>query len=113
MFDRRAHPVTYVAKNGQFPRGPYRPRTPPEVYLAAGLSLRLNTKIGDESIRYIAKKSDLSPQTLLNILNGTTWPDLRTIAKLEVALGAKLWGNEHRKDHHKARVWHYPFPNLP
>ena len=32
--------------------------------------------------------------------NGTTWPDLRTIAKLEVALNTRLWGNEHRKTRH-------------
>ena len=37
----------------------------------------LDQKMGDESIRYIAKKAGLSPQTVLNILNGTTWPDLR------------------------------------
>ena len=39
----------------------------------------------------------LSPQTLVNILHGETWPDLLTIARLEESLGAKLWGNEHRK----------------
>ena len=45
----------------------------------------------------LPKKADVSPQTILNVLNGTTWPDLRTIARLENALAAKLWGNGHRK----------------
>ena len=67
-------------------------------YLAAALAIRLDHKIGGESIRYIAKKAGLSPQTVLNILNGKTWPDLRTIAKLEIALNTRLWGNEHRKN---------------
>lgn len=93
----RSHPATYVAKNGRFPHGPYKGSTPHEVYLAGGLAIRLRAKIGDESIRYIAKTANLSPQTIFNILNGTTWPDLRTIAKLERTLGAKLWGSEHRK----------------
>ena len=77
--------------------GPYRNETPPEAFLAVGLALRLKNKIGNESIRYVAKKANLGPQTILNILNGKTWPDLLTIARLEHALEAKLWGNEHRK----------------
>ena len=93
----RPHPTEFVAKKSFFPHGPYRPETPPEVYLAAALAIRLRTKIGDESVRYIAKKAGLSPQTILNILNGTTWPDLRTIAKLENAFDYRLWGYEHRK----------------
>ena len=93
----RKHPVTYVASIGTFPQGPYRRGTPQEVYLAAGLARRLKEKMKGESIRYIAKKADLSAQTLVNILHGKTWPDLLTIARLENALGGKLWGNEHRK----------------
>ena len=97
MSDPRDHPITYLAKKSSFPDGPYRPEAPPEVYLAAALAIRLNKKIGSESIRYVAKKAGLSPQTLINILTGTTWPDLRTIARLETALNTRLWGNEHRK----------------
>ena len=93
----RKHPATYLASIGTFPQGPYRRGTPSEVYLAAGLARRLKEKIKGESIRYIAKKADLSPQTLVNILHGKTWPDLLTIARLENALEAKIWGNEHRK----------------
>ena len=93
----RKHPVTYIVKGGAFPEGPYLWETPSEVYLAAGLARRLKDKIGKESIRYVAKKAQLSPQTLVNILHGNTWPDLLTIARLEEALGTRLWGSEHRK----------------
>ena len=87
--------------------GPFRADgTPPEAFLAAALAGRLGTKSVDESIRYVAKKADLSPQTILNILNGKTWPDLRTIAKLENAFNSRLWGYEHRKDSWKHRNNH-------
>ena len=74
----------------------FRPDTPKEVYLAAGVARRLNNEIGRDTVRYIAKKAGLSPQTILNILNGATWPDLRTIARLEVLFDYRLWGYEHR-----------------
>ena len=97
MANPRQQPTAFLSKQTHFPEGPFRSGTPAEVYLAAALATRLKNKIGNESIRYVAKKAQLSPQTVLNILNGKTWPDLRTIAKLEVALNTRLWGNEHRK----------------
>ena len=117
----RLHPFTYVAKSrfrgGEkyrpFPYGKFRKGSPPEVFLAAALARRLKEKIGDESIRYIAKKADLSPQTILNILNGRSWPDLRTIAKLENALNSQLWGSEHRQyrsKHHYLYTSRISFP---
>ena len=102
----RQHPITYLAKNGSFPHGPFRPETPPEVYLAAALARRLKMGIWRNSIRYVAKKADISPQTIINILNGKSWPDLRTIAKLENAFNSRLWGYEHRKDSRKYRNDH-------
>ena len=97
MPNPRQNPAAFLAKKRVFPEGPFRLGTPAEVYLAAALATRLDHKIGGGSIRYIAKTAGLSPQTVLNILNGKTWPDLRTIAKLEIALNTRLWGNEHRK----------------
>jgi DNA-binding phage protein len=43
------------------------------------------------SVRQVARTAGLSHATLLAILNGTTWADLYTVAKLEVALGRSLW----------------------
>ncbi|MCQ3805297.1 MAG: helix-turn-helix domain-containing protein [Acidimicrobiia bacterium] len=93
----RKHPATYIADHGVFPEGPYRKGTPSEVFLAAGLALRLKKEIEKDSIRYVAKMAKLSPQTLVNILHGKSWPDLLTIARLEESLGRRLWGSEHRK----------------
>ena len=96
MPTRRQRPVTYLAEGSAYPDGPFRWGTPWEVFLAAALAARLKDSIGDESIRYIGKISGLHPQTILNILNGKTWPDLRTIARLERSLRTRLWGTEHR-----------------
>ena len=96
MPSARPHPVTYLEEGGTYPDGPFREKIPWEVLLAAALSKRLRDRIGDESIRYIGKISGLHPQTILNILNGKAWPDLRTIARLERALRTQLWGKEHR-----------------
>ena len=97
MPEPREPPADFLRENGYFPDGPFRYPTPKEVFLAAGVAERLNKAIGEESFRYVAKKAGLSPQTILNILNGKTWPDLRTIAKLEQALGVRLWGQEHTR----------------
>jgi transcriptional regulator with XRE-family HTH domain len=43
------------------------------------------------SVRKVARAAGLSHATLLAILNGVTWADLYTVAKLEVALGRSLW----------------------
>jgi len=97
MSEPRQHPVTYLEKDGSFPKGPFRSESPPEVYLAAALADRLQTATRSDSIRYIAKLAHLSPQPILNILNGRSWPDLRTIARLEVVFDCMLWGYEHRR----------------
>ena len=42
----------------------------------------------------IAKDAGIHRQTVTNILNGDTWPNLTTIYRLEVALEHRLWHNE-------------------
>jgi hypothetical protein len=63
---------------------------------AAGESARqfasnLRAAIGPASIRSVAREAAIHHLTILNILNGSTWPDLYTVAKLEIALGVRLW----------------------
>lgn len=53
--------------------------------------LNLRTAIGDRSIRAIAKDAGINHVTLLIVLEGRSWPDLATIAKLERGLGVDLW----------------------
>lgn len=46
------------------------------------------------SINQIAKKANVSPQTIHNILDGKTWGDAPTIWRLEGALQERLWVND-------------------
>ena len=44
----------------------------------------------------MAELTGLGRQTIDNILIGKGWPDIRTVARLEVVLKQRLWGKEHR-----------------
>lgn len=92
---KKPRPVDY-APDGSWPDGPLAPDAPPEAHLAAALARRLKKEIGCRPLRRIAARAGVSAPTISHIVNGKTWPDLRTLARLEVALGKRLWGKEHR-----------------
>lgn len=43
------------------------------------------------SANRLADSSGVNRQTIANVLAGSSWPDLLTIANLEIALEADLW----------------------
>lgn len=43
------------------------------------------------TVRALAEKTGVSASTISDILNGSVWPSVATLAQLEVALGVKLW----------------------
>ncbi|MGP4084410.1 helix-turn-helix domain-containing protein [Streptomyces sp. KR55] len=45
------------------------------------------------SANALAQASDVNRQVIANVLAGTVWPDLLTVASLEGALGEQLWPN--------------------
>ncbi len=53
--------------------------------------LRLDQAIGERPIREVARVADISHTTVLAVLAGARWPDMATVAKLEVALSTDLW----------------------
>lgn len=59
--------------------------------VARRFTLNLREAIGDRSVRAAARAADLNHVTLVAILEGRTWPDMETIAKLELYLGVDLW----------------------
>lgn len=61
------------------------------VEVARVLSLRLEAALGSRSVRSLSRDSDVPDGTILRILNGATWPDIRTVARLERALDADLY----------------------
>jgi len=67
------------------------PSADPHVELARQFNIRLRNAIGNETLRSVATRADLSHQGLSRILAGATWPDMLSISRLEAALGTDLW----------------------
>jgi transcriptional regulator with XRE-family HTH domain len=67
------------------------PALDPTAEVARQLAENLRLAIGDRSVRSVARAADVDHSTIAAILNGRTWPDLYTIAKLERGLGMDLW----------------------
>ncbi len=90
-------PRSYLTDDAQWPAGHLRHNAPPEALLARAISRRLHAALKGRSARAIAELAGLSHQTVINVLDGLTWWDAITIARLERALDTRLWGDEHRK----------------
>jgi hypothetical protein len=86
-----AQPNTYIAKNQQWPHGKLAPNAPFEATIQQRLSRRLDTAIGNRSLRNLSAAANVSPQTISALIKGTTWGDLVTLARLEHALNTTLW----------------------
>ena len=102
-YKERGRPRDYIAQGAEWPEGPLKPTAPIEAHLARGIAIKTKRYIEDRFPKSkdipdyrIAGKVEISPQTLSNLLNGNTWPDLSTIARLERYLRRRLWGREHR-----------------
>ncbi|MDY7542138.1 MULTISPECIES: helix-turn-helix transcriptional regulator [unclassified Cryobacterium] len=59
--------------------------------VARQFALNVKAAIGDRSIRGAARDVGVDPSTMMSVLNGRSWPDLATIAKLEIGFGVDLW----------------------
>jgi hypothetical protein len=59
--------------------------------VARQFSLNLRTAIGNRSLRAAALATGVDHSTIQAILQGRTWPDLFTMAKLESGLETDLW----------------------
>lgn len=70
---------------------PNTPATHAEVETARRLALNLSAALGDRSLRAAKAATGVDHTTIADVLNGSTWPDLRTIARLEAGLGTDLW----------------------
>ena len=81
---RPKHHVT----NGNWPEATL-DGTPAATY-AQHLARNLRDAIGDRSRKEIARLTGLSDVTIAAVLTGDNYPDLRTVARLETALGRRL-----------------------
>ncbi len=63
----------------------------PDAEVARQFVLNLREGLGEDSVRSVARNAELSEGTIRTIIAGAVWPDLRTIARLERALGRPLY----------------------
>ena len=99
MSERREtpkRPRDYLAYEQAWPDGDLIEGAPPQARLAQALVRRLREACADRSVNDVARNADLSRATVYNLLSGTRWATIATVASLEVTLGVRLWGNEHR-----------------
>jgi hypothetical protein len=54
-------------------------------------AVNLKDAIGDRSLREVARISGVDRTTIAVVLAGDAWPDVATLARLEVALERPLW----------------------
>lgn len=59
--------------------------------LARQIVLNLRVAMGATSVRGVARAAELDEATVRKVLAGDVWPDIRTVARLEQALGAPLY----------------------
>ena len=78
-----------------------RHNAPPEAHLARAMCLRLREAAASWVLSDLARTAGISEGVLYKVLNGSTWGDVVTIARLERALGMALWGDEHLAGHER------------
>jgi transcriptional regulator with XRE-family HTH domain len=59
--------------------------------VARQFALNVRAAMGGRSIREFARDTGVDRATITGIVNGSTWPDLQAIARLEAAVGNALW----------------------
>ena len=63
----------------------------PIAEIARHLALGLQAALDGVSLRAAEKLTGVSYSTISKILNGRSWPDVATLAKLEAGLDTQLW----------------------
>lgn len=98
---RREHATDYPDRMSRTPRAtpaelapapwPAHATDDPVAEAVRQFVLRLQAEIGDRSVRSVAAMANVDQNALRRLLLGLTWPDLATLARLELALNADLW----------------------
>ena len=91
-------PLDYAVKRGDWPEGPLVGHAPKEALLAQGIarSFRECCAKKKTNANAVARSVGLGSQTVYNLRDGKSWPNLITIARLEIHFNRRLWGNEHK-----------------
>ena len=83
-------PRAHLRQPTQWPFGELAVDVPAARY-AQRLAANLHHALNGGSYRSLERTSGVTHCTIAAVANGTTWPDLVTIAKLEWAIGHPLW----------------------
>ena len=90
----QGHPRDYL-RSGTWPDGTIRKGAPAAVWWAAEISKRLAAALDDDreqrTLSELALEVDLARSTIYKMTDGSSWPDVVSIVKLQDALGVKLW----------------------
>lgn len=70
---------------------PDAPSSDPFGEIARQFVLNLRDAMAGRTLRAVAADAGIGHVTLQRVLTGQAWPDLQTIARLEVGLDAALW----------------------
>lgn len=85
---RKEARATPAMLSSQWPDGP---STDPVGEAARRFALNLREAIGERSVREVARTAGIDEGTIRKILLGGSWPDLRTIWRLESSLETELY----------------------
>jgi DNA-binding phage protein len=85
-------PISYVTA-GEWPYGTIED---PIAGYAQEVARRLAQAIGEKSFRSVARQAGVDHTTIMAVVRGERWPDLITLARLEVALNTRLWPDQPR-----------------
>lgn len=98
-------PRDYTAPGEQWPQGALAADAPKEARLAQGIAKTALRHIHrcDTTPDAVAHKQQIAVETLHDLINGHTWPDFITVARLEIHFNRRLWGHEHKPRRHKPR----------
>ena len=77
--------------DGQWPHGPFAADAPDVVAHAAEVATALQQALTGRNKTQVAREADVERTTLYDILNGRSWIDTVTLAKLELYLDLPLW----------------------
>ena len=91
-------PIDYLAKGQKWPAGRLIKSAPEAARFVQKVVQQLNKMCGGKgqpTVYALAKKADVNPQTITNLMNGKTWGDVTILYKLEAALERELWTHEH------------------
>lgn len=63
----------------------------PVVEVARRFALGLREAVAEQGLRAVAAKAGMSHSVVSAVIAGSRWPDLRTVARLEISLDRDLW----------------------